>query len=237
MLCHWLLHRPNRNLQNLVSRKLVVFFHRLWNSLYCLAHQFIFYLWVFQSLRNPVLLASASQILFFFLFHLNVFFIAIVEIAYQAFTFQLLFERIFDLIYSFLFLFVEFKPLAHQISVSDLSCLSFLHFWHVTLAQLYKFLRRSDIRHLQSFKQIQRVLLFFWSYESYRSSFSPCSSSSSDSVNVIFEMVRTFEIDNQTDRFNVESSGANACCNHDRLDSFLKIINRKFSVIMVHSSV
>jgi hypothetical protein len=98
---------------------------------------------------------------------------------------------------------VEFKPAAHDVTIADLACLSFLHLAEVCLAKLDELLRRMYLGHFQCFQQINRVLFFLRSDEGNGSALIPPSSCPSNAVDVILKMIGTLEIDYQHDRADI----------------------------------
>lgn len=56
-------------------------------------------------------------------------------------------------------------------------------------------------------------------------------------MNVVLEVVRALEIDDQDNTLNVETSSTYARCNHDVSDSLLEVIDGKLSVSWIHGTV
>jgi hypothetical protein len=108
----------------------------------------------------------------------------------------LFFYHIFDLVCLFLFVFVKLETCALNVSIPYLACFSFLDFAHEGLAELDEVFRRTGVSHLQCFDKIYRVLFFLRSDESDGCSSVSSSTGSADSMDVVFEMVGAFEVDN-----------------------------------------
>ena len=144
----------------------------------------------------------------------------------------------FDLI---VFFSCEFMTLTSVPNVaSPLLNISTLKPFLVQIIKVSQWLWHHCIRRvgaLQCFDQIICNGAFVRSNKSHCVTLITSSASSPHSVNIVFEMVRTNIIDNKLDVFNVKTSSADTSCNQDVSYLIFKVLNRKFSICLVHPTV
>ena len=141
------------------------------------------------------MIVPASDVFFFLLFEFDVVIVAVGKA--KSLAFHLLFDHLLYLVGFVLLVLIELEPCALDVPVPDLAGFSFLHLAHKRLAQLYQIFRSSYFGHLQGFEQVNRVLFLLRGYECYGSSPVAASPCSTDSMDVVLEVIRAFEVDHQ----------------------------------------
>ena len=88
---------------------------------------------------------AATQVLFFLLFHLYIVIITIIET--ESFRFHLFLYHVLQLAYFLFLIFIEFETTSHDITITNLTCLAFLHLGQICLTEFDEIFRRMDFSH------------------------------------------------------------------------------------------